>query len=66
MFFCSVRLIQKITPGCETEAMPIAFVGAGKIVGASLTYSFVLLVIALEMAEVENPSCRATSVKGIP
>ena len=46
--------------------MPIAFVGAGKIVGASLTYSFVLLVIALEMAEVENPSCRATSVKGIP
>ena len=32
----------------------------------SLTYSFVLLVIALEMADVETPSCRATSAKGIP
>jgi hypothetical protein len=31
----------------------------------SLTYSFVLLVIALEMAGVETPSCRATSAKGI-
>ncbi|MDL1958945.1 MAG: hypothetical protein LWX01_08480 [Deltaproteobacteria bacterium] len=27
----------------------------------SLTYSFVLLVIALEMADIETPSCRATS-----
>ena len=34
--------------------------------GTSLTYAFVLLVIALEMADVETPSCRATSAKGIP
>jgi len=27
----------------------------------SLNYSFTLLVIPLEMAEVETPSCRATS-----
>jgi hypothetical protein len=33
---------------------------------ASLTYPFVFLVIALEMADIETPSCRATSAKGIP
>jgi len=30
-----------------------------------LTYSFVLLVIALEIADIETPTCRATSAKGI-
>lgn len=32
----------------------------------SLTYSFILLVIALEMADVETPSCRAACANGSP
>jgi hypothetical protein len=32
----------------------------------SLTYSFILLVIALEMADVETPSCRAACANRSP
>ena len=32
----------------------------------SLTYCFILLVIALEMADVDTPRCRATSANSVP
>jgi hypothetical protein len=32
----------------------------------SLTYSLIFFVIALEMADVDTPRCRATSANGSP
>jgi hypothetical protein len=44
--------------------MSFAVVFCSSTILTSFTYSFVLIVIALEMADIETPSCRTTSAKG--
>ena len=65
---CGVRkgkavVIEKGRNYCGTMGTLLGTMGT---LLTSLTYSFILLVIALEMADVETPSCRAACANGSP